>query len=224
MGPREQLQHDGYLLLRQAIPAEWLPGLRKAFDAGITSDWPVPRGWDWRHALVDDSAQMLAVCQLPQLLAAAGVLIGERFFLSQVEGREPVGGGGYQRLHRDLSNQRPGDTVGALAFLDDFGPENGATRLIPASHRPNAEEAARIEHDESLAIQISGQAGDILVFDVDLLHAACLNPSGAHRRSLLINYAAEGLYDAHQQTAALRQVRMDTSARYAPGDFVLASA
>jgi ectoine hydroxylase-related dioxygenase (phytanoyl-CoA dioxygenase family) len=114
--------------------------------------------------------------------------------------------------------------VGALAFLDDFGPDNGATRLIPASHRPNAEEAARSEHDESQVIQIAGQAGDILVFDVDLLHAASLNPSGAHRRSLLINYAAEGLYDAHQQTAALRQVRMDTSARYAPGDFVLASA
>ncbi|MDR0260030.1 MAG: hypothetical protein LBI76_09490, partial [Comamonas sp.] len=64
MGLREQLQHDGYLLLRQAIPADWLPDLREAFDAGITSNWPVPRGWDWRHALVDDNAQMLAVCQL----------------------------------------------------------------------------------------------------------------------------------------------------------------
>ncbi len=114
---REQLCRDGHGLLRGAIPAAWLDGLRAAFDAGVqpSSAWPVPRGLDWRHALVDLDPTVMAVCRLPVLLAAVGELVRERFFLSQVEGREPLANGGHQMLHRDLSARRPGDSVVALA-------------------------------------------------------------------------------------------------------------
>ena len=82
-----KLHQDGYVLLRGAIPAQWLNDLRTAFDAGITpaEQWPVPRGADWRHALLDLVPVVHAVCRLPELLAVVGALIGERFFLSQVE-------------------------------------------------------------------------------------------------------------------------------------------
>jgi hypothetical protein len=186
---REQLHRDGFVLLRGAIPVDWIDTLRSAFEAGAkpSDQWPVPRGADWRHSMLDLDPQIQAVCRLPTLLAAAAALIGERFFLAQVEGREPLPGGGQQGLHRDLSAERPGDTVNALAFFDDFGPDNGATRLIP---------------------------GDILVFDADLVHAGSLNRSGARRRSILIGYFAEHRYAAHLRTAHLRGVRMDTSERF----------
>ena len=215
---RERLHEDGYVLLRNAIPADWLDHLRDAFDAGVlpSSQWPVPRGPDWRHSQLDLDPRVQAVCRLPMLLAAAGTLIGERFFLAQVEGREPLGGGGHQGLHRDYSAERPGDTVNALAFFDDFGPDNGATRLVPGSHRP-APDAPPVDlSDESGAIQLSGKAGDILVFDADLIHAGTLNPSGARRRSILIGYFAESRHASHLQTAHLRGVRMDTSERFEP--------
>ncbi|WP_035481159.1 phytanoyl-CoA dioxygenase family protein [Gallaecimonas xiamenensis] len=209
----QQIQQQGYALLRQAIPPTWLAGLRQAFDEGVrpSAQWPVPRGPDWRHALVDLDPKVQALCRLPPLLAVVGALIGEDFFLAQVEGREPLGGGGYQRLHRDLSAQRPGDTVNAIAYLDDYGPANGATRLVPASHR-GPFDAARADADfEAKAMQLEGKAGDILVFDADLVHAASVNRSGARRRSLLLGYFAKSLFGAHQQSAALRGVRMDTS-------------
>ncbi len=138
MPDHKQLHQDGYALLRQAIPSEWLADLRAVFDAGVrpSDQWPVPRGMDWRYSMLDDDSKIQAVCRLPQLLAVAGELIGERFFLSQVEGREPLAGNGHQQLHRDLSAQRPGDIAIALAFFDDYGPENGATRIVPGSHRP----------------------------------------------------------------------------------------
>lgn len=212
------LHRDGYTVLRGAIPADWLPALRTAFDAGVqpSDRWAVPRGPGWRHSLLDLDPQVQAVCRLPAMLAAAGALIGERFFLAQVEGREPLEGGGHQGLHRDLSANRPGDTVNALAFLDDYGPHNGATRLIPGSHRPGPDAVPVHELDETGVIQLDGHAGDILVFDADLVHAATRNPTGARRRSLLIGYFAEPRHAAHLATAHLRSVRMDANAWFDP--------
>ena len=62
-------------------------------------------------------------------------------------------------------------------------------------------------------------AGDILVFDADLVHAGSLNHSGARRRSILISYLAEPLYASHLQTRALRGVSMDCQERFEPADF-----
>lgn len=222
MADREQLHRDGYALLRQAIPTEWLADLRAVFDSGVrpSDQWPVPRGMDWRYSMLDDDSKIQAVCRLPQLLAVAGELIGDRFFLSQVEGREPLAGSGQQQLHRDLSAQRPGDIAIALAFFDDYGPENGATRIVPGSHRSELGAPPFDFNDESRAVQLSGGAGDILVFDVDLVHAGSLNVIGARRRSILISYFSESLYPSHLETVALRNIRMDTRDRFAPADFV----
>ncbi|MFB4252865.1 phytanoyl-CoA dioxygenase family protein [Pseudomonas idahonensis] len=219
---REHLHQNGYLLLRQAVPADWLDELRVTFEAGVIGpeQWPVPRGLDWRHALVDLDARVQAVCRLPALLAVAGELIGEGFFLAQVEGREPLAGGGHQVLHRDLSEQRLGDRVTALVYLDDYGPANGATRIVPGSHRPGEQLAPFDFSDESRVVQLAGNAGDVLLFDADLVHGASLNANGARRRSLLISYCAQGLYESHLQTLGLRAIRMDTRERFEPADFV----
>jgi hypothetical protein len=217
-GERERVRNEGYLLLRSAIPTEWIDELRRAFDANVllSEQWPVPRGFGWRHSALDLDANVLAVCRLPRVLDVVGSLIGERCFLAQVEGREPLEGAGHQSLHRDGSTFRQGDTVQALAYFDDFGPHNGATRLVPQSHRPTSDTKEHTEESEAVARQISGSAGDILVFDADLLHAATLNPGGARRRTILISYRAECLYATHVATAALRNIRMDTSDRFYP--------
>lgn len=215
---RKQLHRDGYVLLRQAIPAEWLDALRAAFEGGAkpSDQWAVPRGVGWLHSMLDLDSTVQAVCRLPILLAVVGELIGERFFLSQVEGREPLIGGGHQSLHRDLSAQRRGDTVNAIAYFDDYGPGNGATRIVPASHRPADDESQLEFADESRSVQLSGCAGDILVFDADLVHAGSVNSTGARRRSILIGYFSESLHASHLETASLRSIRMDTSERFDP--------
>ena len=226
MIPCEQLHRDGCALLRGAIPPAWLDGLRAAVDSGVqpSQQWPVPRGPDWRHALVDLDPTVMAVCRLPAVLAVVGALVGERFFLSQVEGREPLAGGGHQTLHRDLSVARPGDSVVALAYLDDYGRDNGATRIVPGSHRPAPGEPPFDFADESRSVQLAGCAGDVLVLDADLVHAASRNLSGARRRTLLIGYFAESLYASHLETLQLRSIRMDTSDRFDPGGPVQGSA
>lgn len=202
----DRVAREGFVLLRSAIPAEAIPGLRATFDAGVlpNHDWPVPRGVDWRHSLLDVEPGVQAACRLPAVISAVGAMIGERFFLAQVEGREPLPGGGHQGLHRDLSAQRPGDTALAIVFLDDYGPANGATRVVPGSHRLSYFDFS----DTSRAIQLSGRAGDILVFSADLVHAGSLNITGARRRSLLASYFAAPVHQSHLATAHLRNIRM----------------
>jgi hypothetical protein len=201
------LERDGCVLLHGAIPGAWLAPLRGAFEAGFLASgaWPAPRGADWRHALVDLDPVVREVCRLPALIAAAARLVDGPYFLAQVEGREPRAGGGAQLLHRDAPE--PGRVAFALAFLDKFGPENGATKIVPGSHRTTGAPPAGGEG----AIQVSGAAGDVLVCDANLLHGAARNLRGAPRRSLLITYAALELRDAYDATRELRGVRMAAS-------------
>ena len=202
------LQRDGYLLLRGAVPPAWRDGLRAAFDAGVgTGDqWAAPRSADWRHALVDLDPMVQQTCRLPSLLAAGAQMLGGPFYLSQVEGREPLKDGGHQPLHRDGAGMK---AVAAMIFLDAYGPDNGATRVVPR-HLDHG------ELDDTLALVTAGEAGDILVFDADLPHGATRNRSGARRRSLLLNFMLASDRATMEACRAVRNVRMDTREMFVP--------
>jgi ectoine hydroxylase-related dioxygenase (phytanoyl-CoA dioxygenase family) len=119
------------------------------------------------------------------VLACVHHLFGRRFFLASFEGREPCPGGGQQNLHRDcLKPAGPTHNVSLLAFLDPFGAENGATRLVPGSHT-NDEPLSGSDPRE---IVIGGEAGDALLFHSHLIHSGRRNDSGAPRRTLIASY------------------------------------
>ena len=79
---REQLQRDGYTVLRDAIPHDWLDGLRAAFDARE----PPSDAWQCRAALAGAipcliwSLPCKPFADCPRCFLLLVAMIGERFF------------------------------------------------------------------------------------------------------------------------------------------------
>jgi len=180
------LDRDGYVLLRGLVAEERLDPLRRRFEDAVrpSEAWSYPRGSDIRHAMLDNDAAFVDLCLAPRLLAAVRRTFGRRFFLASFEGREPRPDGGQQNLHRDCPGPPgPVQCMTLLAFLDDFGPENGATRLIAGSH-----ETDEVPHSDPREIVVAGRGGDALLFHSRLVHSGTRNASGGHRRTVIAAY------------------------------------
>jgi ectoine hydroxylase-related dioxygenase (phytanoyl-CoA dioxygenase family) len=193
---RAALDVQGYVLLRGVLDAAHCATLREIFEHTYlpSNQWPAPRGAGARHALLDNEPEAWRAALAPRVLACAQHLLPGRFFLFDVQGRDPRSGQGGQPLHRDwVSPQGPAPMVVVLAYLDPFGPDNGATRVIPGTHRMTggADAFANFEsHPDEVVI--AGDAGDILVCDGYLVHGGTRNASGAPRRNLQIALHAFG--------------------------------
>ncbi|HEX8087722.1 MAG TPA: phytanoyl-CoA dioxygenase family protein, partial [Blastocatellia bacterium] len=126
------------------------------------------------------------------------------FSLFQLHGRDPLPGYGQQGLHTDWRPRAAGEPfniVTAIWLLDDFTPANGATRLVPGSHhltgqvpKTMADPASR--HPDQ--IQVSANAGSVVIFNGHLWHSGMRNDSRASRRVLQCQLLAREYLGAAQ--------------------------
>ena len=203
---RRALDDHGFVVLRGVLEGPRCSALVETFEQKVlTSDqWPMPREHDTRHALLDHEEVVWQSCLEPRVLACVHHLLRSRFFLTTVQGRDPNAGGGYQPLHCDWPRQGgSAPIVTVLAFLERFGAANGATRIVPGSHRvPDSPEKYAVFgecHPEQIVI--AGEAGDILVFDGYLVHSATRNVGGSSRRTLQMNFSAIEMRASHVEPA-----------------------
>lgn len=90
------------------------------------------------------------------------------------------------RAHRDLrsfSGNVP-RMLNVLVMVDDFTTLNGATWLLSGSHLADA--CPPEEAFFAAAVRATGRAGDVLVFDSNLWHAAGRNETDSPRRALTL--------------------------------------
>jgi len=86
-------------------------------------------------------------------------------------------------IHRDVrsySKERP--LLNTLVMLDEFTEDNGATYLLPGSHKSPVKPP--VEFFYAKAVRALGPAGSILVFDSNVWHAGGDNLTDAPRRSV----------------------------------------
>jgi ectoine hydroxylase-related dioxygenase (phytanoyl-CoA dioxygenase family) len=141
-----------------------------------------------RCPLAEDAA-FLALAMNPAVLRLAELLLGPSFILNQQNGViNPPSGRRYNQaaFHRDLPYQhfvssRP-LAINALFCLDHFTSENGASHVIPASHKQEA-----FPSDPVVAAnvrQIEAPAGSFLVLDAMTFHCGGANRTNRPRRAI----------------------------------------
>jgi ectoine hydroxylase-related dioxygenase (phytanoyl-CoA dioxygenase family) len=198
----QALDREGYIILRGAIPPDLIVDLRQRFEENFVphDKWPMPRERDTRHAMLDEDDVARRVCLSPRVLAVLAHMFGQRFFLADIQGRDPRPNGGYQKLHRDWPEAAPEYVVG-LAFIDSFGAHNGATRLVPGTHAEPGGMDDYSHYGEFCPNQmiVAGEAGDFLLFHGRLVHSGMRNISGAPRRSLQISYKSWSARETHRE-------------------------
>ncbi|MGK4006165.1 phytanoyl-CoA dioxygenase family protein [Sorangium sp. So ce1036] len=184
------LDDAGYVLFRAAVDPAWLSALREDCDGARHDEGRMGQGGNQQLGCVGTRRGALRAIQWPRLLAAVWHVLRRPFVLGSVAWRNPRHGLGQQGLHADWSGRGdPGayHVVTALWYLDDLGPDNGPTRVVPGTHKlrrspPKSFADPASHHPQEMAIQ--AEAGSVLVFNGHLWHSGTRNRSGAPRRTL----------------------------------------
>ena len=108
--------------------------------------------------------------------------------LRQFTGRSPLPGKGDQQLHID--SRIPGGSFPLMVvvtwMLNDFNKYNGATKLIPKSHKNKSFPGDKKKYKNEKII--TGKKGSVLIMDGSLWHGGSLNKSLNTRWSILSTY------------------------------------
>jgi ectoine hydroxylase-related dioxygenase (phytanoyl-CoA dioxygenase family) len=142
----------------------------------------------------------------PLLLAALDHALGEHYQFSAPVALQIGPGEAAQVLHRDegiypLPQPHPPVVVNSMWALCDFTEANGATRLVPGSHRwpPHR----RPEIDEQEVVTATMPAGSVLIYLGGLWHGGGANTSDEPRPGLLLEYVVSWLRPQETQLIAV---------------------
>lgn len=143
-----------------------------------------------RAPLTHGSAPFLKLAFNENLLRTLRKLIAGKFILNQQNGiiNPPQQTYNQSEWHRDLPYQHFLSTtplaINALFCLDDFTFENGATFVLPASHKSEAFPSG--PYIKENALQVEAKAGSFILLDCMLFHAGGFN--GTQRRRRAVNH------------------------------------
>ena len=202
---RDALDTYGYVILSDALAYDRLTALRHLFDEMNLKSQPqgtAQKETGTRHVKdLRREESIWKICLHPRILAAAFHVLKRRFVCAIPHGREPLPGFGQQGLHMDWRTGRIGDryfVATAICLLDDFTSENGATRVVPGSHRHASFPLNRTMADPSFVhrdqVTVTAAAGSILFFNGHLLHSGTRNASNLRRRAIQLSFTAQDAF------------------------------
>ncbi len=132
----------------------------------------------------------------PEVVAVVERILGPDPSLGEATFRCPFPGFGQQKLHADdlpLTDVNQTRGLTAVVPLVDFTADNGATRLIPGSHRrPDLQRRSGNLDGHEDEMVLSGRAGDMFLFSRHILHSGTKNRSDRPRPALQICWTGTG--------------------------------
>jgi ectoine hydroxylase-related dioxygenase (phytanoyl-CoA dioxygenase family) len=197
---RAALDRDGYVVLSGVIDAAAVAAMRSTVGELLEI---ARRDLTKKHGgtlhlddVVDAGAAFDPAWSSPPLLAAVAHVLGADFHVVGAGFRGPKPGYGAQALHADDVPLAAGGrfrVATAIVPLVDFTERNGATRVVPGSHRePVRDASAEPGPAHPRERVVTARAGDAIVFNGHLWHSGTKNASDERRDALQIAYRLRG--------------------------------
>lgn len=210
----ESLRRDGYVILDACLSERELCLLRREFErlySNIPSGQNSFGGFATQRLfnLVSKTRMLDALILHPKIIALVESYLEDQLQLSICSSIRVHPGETSQALHRDdaiypIPRPHAPLLVNCMWAIDDFTPDNGATRLIPGSHRDSVD---AIERAARICIGTM-KAGSVLLWDGALVHGGGSNCSNQSRLGLSINYCRAWLRQQENQFLAVPAERV----------------
>jgi ectoine hydroxylase-related dioxygenase (phytanoyl-CoA dioxygenase family) len=144
------------------------------------------------HNLVGRSARFRALATHPTTLPFVDALLGPDALLTIMVSLNLGPGQPAQVIHSDdgiypVARPHPPMDVQVLFALTDFTEENGATRLVPGSHRLEGQPPHDVAPETIAAVMPKGSA---VIYHGSLWHGGGANTSATRRVGLAVQYCA----------------------------------
>ena len=202
---RDQLDQQGYLLLPGVLtPAQVAEVADRAEAVWVEegaqagSENYIEPGVRRLANLANKGKEFRRLLVHPAVLEAVHAVLGPRVRINMLNARDALPHGtAVQPLHTDADHGAKADAQGylvctAIWMLDPFTRENGATRLVPGTHRSPAlpkEVLSDVMAPHPDEVYVTGQPGDVFVFNGHCWHAGGANHTDSPRRAILAHYA-----------------------------------
>ena len=163
--------------------------------------------------LVNKGPEFAKFYRDPLLLSAVEFVIGKQFKLSSLNVRSPKQHISPQNLHVDYPHAVAKEdyfACNSLWLLDDMNIENGATRLVPGSHKwakVPKDEMSNPKEPHPDEIKITAEAGDMLFLNSHTWHGGTENISG-QPRAIIQSYFVHKSHPPQQNQRG--QIRRNT--------------
>lgn len=221
------LDRDGFLLLPNVLSPAQVAALNTRIEELFELEGE-NAGSEFKH---EAGARRLANCVdkgevfeqallIPEMLAAKAHILSPDFKLSSLNVRSTTPHTeADQPLHVDMNglpDQHGNWVANTIFLLDDFTPDNGATRVVPGSHkwgqRPQ-EVMADPFAPHPAQLLITGPAGSLAIINSHTWHGGTANHTGKPRRAMHAFFCRG---DKPQQQYQKRLLRPETQAHLSP--------
>jgi ectoine hydroxylase-related dioxygenase (phytanoyl-CoA dioxygenase family) len=192
----EQLDLDGYVVIERAVGPDVLDRVRAELAPHLGESAHHGRndfeGYSTNrvYALLAKAPSIAELVEHPDVVALLDQLLLPNYLLSANLAINLLPGETRQGLHTDDSfyrvpRPRPALGVSAIWAIDDFTAENGATQVVPGSHRWGNEVPAE---DDPAIVDVVMPAGSVVLFLGTLWHRGGANRSNGCRLAVTPQY------------------------------------